>query len=269
MKKYIVLSLMLIMTCVLLGQEKPVASYVPETSPASKKEFEMAARSNYVETFAEAFNDPNVLIGVFEMPKPLTTSVSTTTLSSGEILEELPGYWEAMTQFGLIKLRCVKSIKGEFTEPMVFLISPPLMLTLYDTRIPAFIPFSGTKWVLALQKTSQEYRITKLGKDIEKYKFFNDQTVFTLFRWGHGALCLKWPEKEKEPPYMVKVSESIVGDLEAIQRVFPYTQKEKKDPNEMAALTNTSKALKTDVAKSIFAKVLSGKSIKAQDPNDK
>jgi hypothetical protein len=269
MKKYIVLSLMLIITCVLFGQEKPVENYVPKPPPAWLKEELEWAESNYVETFADAFKDPNVFIGVFERPEPSTKSVTVTTLSSGEILEELPEYWQAMARCGPM-LRCVKSIKGKFAEPVVFVICPPLMRRLAGPLPLPFIPFFGSRWVLALKKTSKEYRIERFGKDIEEYKFFNDRTVFSLFRGGHGALCLKWPDEDKrwtKPEYLVKVPDSIVDDLEVIQRAMPYVLKEKNDPNEIAALTNTSKALKTDVAKSIFAKVLSGKYSKVQDPN--
>lgn len=260
MKNYIVLSILLVVTCVLFGQEKPGKNYVPKPPPAWIKEARMAAHSTYIEIFADAFKDPNVFIGVFERPEQSIKSIPATTLSSGEILEELPGYWEAMTRFGLIKLRCVKSTKGKFTEPVVFVIRPPLMRRVAGPPVPPFIPPRESKWVLALKKTSKGYRIARLGKDIEEYnKFFNDRTVFSLFGCGHGALCLKWPEKEKEPPYLVQVPESIIDDFEAIQRLIPYTQKEKKAPNEMAAITTTSKDLKSEVAKSIFAKVLSDK----------
>jgi hypothetical protein len=256
MKKYIELSLLFLIAPILLfGQEEPAGRLLKPFPPGS----------GAVETFANAFADPNVFIGVFEYsPKS-----SLTTLSTGDILENIPGYGEACNRFSLSELRCTKPIKGRFVEPVTFIstIIPPI----FEARpmLPGFCPHYGSKWVLALEKTSQEYRIYRFGKDIEKYKFLNDHTMFEVLWYGYGALCLTWPEKKEEPPYLVKVPESIVNDLEAIQRVVPYAQKEKRDPNEMAALTNTSKALKTDVAKSIFAKVLSGKYIKAQDPNDK
>jgi len=270
MKKYIVLSLLLVVTCVLSGQEKPVKDDPPKQPSYWLKEGWKAAESNYVETFADAFKDPNILIGVFEWPKSFPYD---TTLSSGEKLRDIPGFWEALRRFTV--LICVKPIKGKFTEPVIFVYTFPLIYRVpYGRpRIPWFRPPRGSKWVLALEKTSKEYRVARFGDKIEKYKFINDNTLFMPFRYGRGTLCLKWPKKDKkfpfpEPPYLVKVSESIVEDLEAIQRVVPYTQKERMDPNEVAAITNTSKALKTDVAKSIFAKVLSGKSGKVQDPND-
>jgi len=260
MRKYIVLSVLLIMPLVLLGQEKSAKNDSLQPPPSWTKEAREATESNYVETFADAFKDPNIFMGVFELPELSDKFVPTTTLSSGEILEYLPEYGEAMGRFDLIKLRCVKPIKGKFDEPVIFVRRdfPPIVEA--APRIPAFMPPFGSKWVLALQKTSKEYRISQCGgEEIEKYKFINDRTMFRVFRYGHGALCLKWPDKDKKwtkPEHLVKVPESIVEDFEAIQRVMPYTQKEKIDPNEIVAIGNTKKALKTDVAKSIFAKVL-------------
>ncbi|MDH7600303.1 MAG: hypothetical protein QHH07_11825 [Sedimentisphaerales bacterium] len=269
MKKHIVLSLLLVVTCVLFGQDKSAKKDPPEPVPFWLTEARMAVGSNYVETFAEAFKDPNILIGVFERPLELG-QVTPTILSSGEILENFPGYLAATRRYSLNKLRCVKALKGEPPEPVVLV---PTFLyifrSLYDRPpVPPFIPVHGSKWVLALKKTSKEYRIARFGDDVEEYKFLNDRTVFSLFRCGHGALCLKWPEEIEQFEDMVKVPEGIVDDFEAIQRVVTYTQKEKIEPNELDAINKTSKMLKTDVAKSIFAKVLSGKFGKVQDPND-
>jgi len=266
MRKYTALSLLLVVTCVLLGQEESTRDDPPKLIPLRVKEARIAAESNYVETFTDAFKDPNVLIGVFERPKRFPYD---TTLSSGENLRDIGS--EILYKF--TALYCVKPIKGEFTEPIIFVYTFPYIYSSLSARppIPEFYPAPGSKWVLALKKTSREYRIARFSeeiKEIEKYKFLNDNTLFMPFRYGHGALCLKWPEKKKEPRYLVKVSESIVEDFNDIQQVIPIMQKEKIDPNELAAITNTSKALKTDVAKSIFAKVLSGKSGKVQDPND-
>jgi hypothetical protein len=275
MKRYIVLSILLVATCVLFGQEKPGKNSVSKPPPIWVREGEMAAGSNYVDTFAEAFKDPNMLIGVFEYP----SEPSRNTLSSGEILEYIPGYHQASIRFNLNMLKCIKPIKGQSPEPVVLV--PTLFPPMVEERpsIPAFTPLMGSKWILALKKTSKEYRISRFGDQIEKYEFLNDRTMFTVSRYGHGALCLKWvgdykkifpkfTPKAKKPSDLVEFTESLVDDFKAIQLVIPYTQKEEKDPNEMAAITNTSKALKTAAAKTIFAKVLSDTSVKVQDPND-
>jgi hypothetical protein len=255
MTKSIMLSLVLLIAPILLfGQEKPVKRLLKPFPPGS----------GAVETFAKAFRDPNVLIGVFEYsPKS-----SLTTLSSGEILENLPGYDEAMIWFSLRELRCIKPIKGEFIEPVIFVSALPPPWFEGRPALPGFYPLYGSKWVLALRKTSQEYRIERFGKGIEKYKFFNDRTVFNLFRGGHGALCLKWPEKKEAPSYLVKVSQSIVEDFNDIQQVIPIMLKEKTDPNDEAVLNETRNGLRTDPAKSIFEKLSADKAGKVQDPND-
>jgi hypothetical protein len=265
MKKYIVLSVLLAVTCVLFGQDIPADS-VSEPMPDWIREAKKAAGSNYIETFAHAFKDPNILIGVFE----LQTGVSRTTLSTGKVLEDLPGYHEAMIRFSLSKLKCIQPIKGTPHEPVVLVtaLMPPVIEA--RPRIPAFVPLMGSKWILALKKTSKEFRISRFGgQDVEKYTFINDRTMFRVLRYGHGTLCLKFSDfkkifpnrpEPKKPAHVVQVTEDLVGDFKAIQIVVPYTQKEKKDPNEITAIENTSKALKTDAAKSIFAKVLSGKS---------
>ncbi len=279
MKRCIALSILLVPTCILFEQEKSGKKGESKSPPLCAREAKMASGSNYVETFAQAFKDPNILIGVFEYP----SKYSPTTLSTGEILERIPGYHKATNRFNLNKLKCIKPIKGQFSEPVVLVpgLFPPMDPPTGESRvrIPGFIPLPGSKWILALKKTSKGYRISRFGDEIEEYKFINDRTLFMVSRYGHGALCLKWAgdlkkrfpklaPKIKKPSYLIEVTESLVDDFKAIQLVMPHTRKEKKDPNEMAAINATSKALKTPAAKSIFAKVLSETSGKVQDPND-
>jgi len=201
MKKIIILSLLSVINSVLFGQGRSTKNSVPEHLPVWVKEAMLAQKSDYVETFAEAFKDPNVLIGVFERPF-LTPIDSHTILSSGEILENFPEYHEAIEQYNLNKLRCVKALKGEFPESVVLV--PTFIYIFRSPRerpvVPIFLPPFGSKWVLALKKTSKEYRIARFGRDIEKYKFLNDRTVFSLFGCGHGALCQEWPDYKKTHP---------------------------------------------------------------------
>ena len=258
MKEYIILFLILTLACIVFGQENPAKNEVPKSySKEWLAESRKAAKSNLVETFADAFKDPNIIIGIFEH-FPL---VSRTTLSSGEILEDFPEYKEAMNRFDLVQLRCVKPIKGNTPEPVILItiLGPPMIEA--APRIPPFLPYTGGKWILALKKTSQEYRIYRFNnKEIENYKFINDNTMFRVFRYGYGALYLRWadyknfPKLQKlpEPPFIIKVPENIIDDFEAIKRVMPLAQKEKKDPNEIDTITKTSKALKNDIAKSIM-----------------
>ena len=86
MKRYIALSILLVPTCILFAQKKSGKKGESKSPPSWAREAGMAAGSNYVETFAQAFKDPNILIGVFEYP----LGFSPHTLSSGEILEYIP-----------------------------------------------------------------------------------------------------------------------------------------------------------------------------------
>jgi len=266
MKNYVSLCLLLTVTSALFGQERHVKNSEPNSPPVWLKEARMAAESNYIESFADAFRDPNILIGVFERPLEVG-ELTHSTLSSGEVLEDFPGYREATRRYKLNKLRCIKALKGSPPEPVVFVPTfVYIFRSLYERPpVPPFVPLHGSRWVLALRKTSQEYRIERFGKGIEKYKFFNDRTVFNLFRGGHGAL---WPEKKEEPSYLVKVSESVVEDFNDIQQVIPIMLKEKTDPNDEAVLNETRNGLKTDPAKSIFEKLSADKPGKIQDAND-
>jgi hypothetical protein len=257
------LALILATSFLAFGQEDVDVDTEPsQTLPVLRKELKAAIKSDYVNTFAEAFTDPNVLMGVFENPKYIPNSVSNfSVLSSDDILELKPGYFEALNQFdALRKLKCIKSIKGQFVESFVILICPPFMQVSYETHIPIFTPLTESKWVLALKKTTHEYRVTRLGEEVKKYTFLNDDTVFSLFHWGHGTLCLQWPEKEMKPENMVQVSQDIIPDLQAIGQALPHMQKKTLEAEDLTALNNTKNALKTPQAKAIFEKMLQKRS---------
>jgi hypothetical protein len=254
-KRLTTIIMLLVMPAILLGQRiEPPKWELEELS---------TPYSNHNETFVDAFKDPNIFIGVFEWAS------SGIKLFSGETIGDLPGYTAAKIRFNLSALRCVTSIKGKFDESVIFIstFGPPIFEG--RPRIPSFIPLSGSKWVLALKKTSSASRLERFGKDIEKYPFLNDRTMFVFFRYGYGALCLKWPEGTPEREGLKKVPDSMVEDLEAIVKVMPYIKKEKKDANDTASINKASAALKNDLAKSIFERVSGQKVPKAQDPNYK
>ena len=234
--------------------------------------------TNHTDTFVEAFSDPNIVIGVFDIN---ASPDFFGKLSDKELENAIHALIESIIRFDLFPLHLVKPIKGEFKESIIFI--RPIRAPQFERRpkIPNFVPVGGSKWVLALRKTSQSYREEIYGKEIEKYEYLNESTLFRPFRYGYGALCLKWPEQSelpissrtlmplKEPEGLLKVPESIVEDLEAIQKAMPLIQKENKDPNDTAALAKTSQTLKNDIATAIFNKVFVDQDKKEETPTDR
>ena len=65
-KTYFKLLLLLVLSFLAFGQEK-TNFFDPRDNnvPIGVREHKAASKSDYIDTFAVAFNDPNVLIGVF------------------------------------------------------------------------------------------------------------------------------------------------------------------------------------------------------------
>ena len=224
----------------------------------------MMAQTAPTKTFAEAFRDPNILIGVFTWP----LSPDPTELSSGEILERLPGYYEADSRFSLNVLRLEKAVKGKFVEPFILVSTIPAPIIEGRPVAPYFGPAPGSRWVLALEKTTREIRTARFGKDIEQYGFLNDNTMFKVLWHGYGALCLQWPDEDKGfhgPSYLAKAPANIVADFEAIQRVMPLMQKEKMTSKEAATVKSVQTNMETDLGRSIIQTVLANTTRAARD----
>jgi hypothetical protein len=211
------------------------------------------------ETFAEAFKDPNVIIGVFQRGSAMDTLVT------GGMVARLPGYAEATTKFTLETLRCTRTIKGNFTEAVVFAAGTAVPKEEGKPEVPGFtVPFSS-QWVLALEKTTAGSRAARFGPEVGRYTWLNDRTMYRLFWSGYGALCLKWPKEdpkkpEPKPAYLVEVPDTIAVDFEAIAKVMPSLTK--ADPNGTAAIDKVNVSLKTDLAKSVFQKIVADRGAK-------
>jgi hypothetical protein len=251
-KQSIIILLVLIMAQIVLSNQASERRIPPPIPPVG---------ATHEDAFARALNEPNVFIGVFERVD------AKSTLTSGEYVFGLPGIGEATNRFS--PLKCIKTIKGKFIEPIIWYTT--LSAGIVEGRRGQvgtfFIALEKSKWILALEKTTNAYRVGRFGKDIEQYKYINDDTFFNVLWYEYGALCLKWPEGNAESKFLKKVPETMVGDLEAIVKVMPSIQKEKKDPNDTASINKTEAALKNDLAKSIYNKVLTQKTRKIQDAN--
>jgi hypothetical protein len=260
MRTRTVLSLLWIASLTTLGQKSVAATpgtdaNTPET-PAPTKELMQVARSNPVKTFADAFLDPNVVIGVYEYPKDITTR----GLPTDEVLGFLEKYWAAQEKFGVRMMRCVRMIKGNAPIPAVFIcdrLAPDLPEGL---QIPSFIPVAGSTWILALEKTTRQSRSAQFGQEVGSYGFLEDRTLFRMFRYGHGALCLQWPQEERSTfhrsRHVPTVPETTVEDFAGILRLLPVLRKEQLSATDAAAIGTAWRDMKSPTGKSILGELI-------------
>ncbi len=262
MKLYSVLSLLLIASLTSLGQDPPVATTAPKSpeeppeAPAPTKELLLIARSNPIAAFAEAFLDPNIVVGVFEYPRDITTR----GLPTNQVLAFLDKYWSAQEKFGVRMMRCVEMIKGEAPIPAVFIcdrLAPDLP---EGFTIPSFIPVAGSTWILALEKTTPQSRVARFGREIETYGFLEDRTLFRMYRYGHGALCLEWPQDERSNHHAFRhvrtISQTTVDDFTSIRRVLPAVSKGELSVDDAAAIGSTWRGMKTQIGKAVFDEII-------------
>ena len=223
--------------------------------------------SSYAETFAEAFLDPNIVIGVFER---VDLSWAAMEKSLGEDWAQHVDEFLAITDvYTVIMLRPEKAIAGLSGQPVVFCC--PVRASFFMEgfgfrRAPLFLPSRGRKWILALERTTHQQRLVQYGEMIADCSFFNDQTFFNVHNFGYGALCLE-PVGEPNPRNTNVVPEEAILDLENIQKVVSFMNKETRDPNETAAVEAAQAGLQTDIAKSIFEAMLSQRRDAHEDPN--
>jgi hypothetical protein len=59
----------------------------------------------------------------------------------------------------------------------------------------------------------------------------------------------------REPDSLLKVPESMVDDLEAIQKAMTLIRKATRYPNDTVAIAKTSQTLNNELAKTIFSKI--------------
>lgn len=204
--------------------------------------------------FADAFADPNIVIGVFDRPSYFLIQLEEIdpSLPSEQIIEIIRHYSSAGSNFNLIRLRCLELIQGDMTGPYAF-ISTLFTMTESEPHLLTFSPPLESKWIVALRKTTPEYRAARFLQDMGQYKFLNDDTFFTVWGFQYGALCLKWPEKIEQRFGVVNVSEDIVDDFKIMYELSTDLRKSRLDLSRAAEM---AEMLETEQAKSIFAEIL-------------
>lgn len=200
------------------------------------------------ENFAHALQRVDVVLGVYEVPDGHVPTI----LPSGEILENVPGYSETMIRLGLCKLQSVQTMDGD-SNSLVFVSQFPVRVE-RQLNVP-FLPLPGSKWILALQKCTNDVSQMKKDKPVSASVAVIDQNMVRPFNDGLGAVCLNWPKDKgvDQPNHVMNVSESAVEDLRQLRK-FYNAQKSKNAWSE-TDMNLVRKSLKSDFGKSVLHKL--------------
>jgi hypothetical protein len=171
--------------------------------------------TNIVKAFAFAIRNPNVMIGVFEIPK---LGAPLSKLKSGIIPETQAGYFDLITKYDFIKLNLITSIRGNF-DSIVFLKRSDINLSPDQNDPPQQIfTYSGTKWLIIVKSIyhSKDESNVKLISEIMRLRthtVFNEATLFQFSESSYGALCLEWPNDFEKSLDVKMTSDKLINDL--------------------------------------------------------
>jgi hypothetical protein len=198
--------------------------------------------------FADAIQDKDVVLGVFEVPD----DASPTVLPSGDYLENIPGYSEALLQNGLCLLKSVESLHGE-APAFVFVSQLPVRVE-REPYAP-FIALPGSRWILALQKHTNDIAVAGgVDKRHESIDIVR-QNMAKLFNGNRGAACLEWPKEKgvEQPRHVVNVNSTVLNDIRRI-RNHQAVQKGTRDrPTEDS--DNVQDLLESEFGKSMYQRI--------------
>jgi hypothetical protein len=182
---------------------------------------------NIARKFAAAVSNGDVMIGVFKLPEMGEPLVA---LKSGVIPEAQPGFAEAITQHGLIKLNLVRAIKGNFDNAIFIKRINPTISRFSEYVPPQIVPFSGTTWIVIVRKAAapgkgpaREWAANAMTKG---KGFLNENTLFEFAEEAYGALCLEWTDKFDKPADLKMATKEVVTDLETIVQAVNPSRKE-------------------------------------------
>lgn len=203
------------------------------------------------ENFADAIRVKDVVIGVFEVPDDATP----TLLSSGDYLENIPGYSEALLQNSLCLLKSTESLHGE-APAFIFLSQLPVRVE-RDSYAP-FIALPGSRWILALQKHTND--ISMIGGIDKRHESVDvvRQNTAKLFNGYRGAACLEWPKEKgvEQPRHVVNVNSTVLNDIRLIRNHQSVQKGTRDKPTE--GPDNLQCLLESEFGKSMYQRIANG-----------
>lgn len=113
-------------------------------------------------------------------------------------------------------MRLVEPIKGE-TDNLVFFKAFPSF-----GRKDVFLPQQGSHWILILRPVLDDNRrlltSTTLysADDLDKYPVLRPNTLFELYNYAGGALCVGWPKGKDVPSAVTVYPVALAADIKDI-----------------------------------------------------
>lgn len=200
------------------------------------------------ENFADAIQDKDVVLGVFEVPD----DASPTVLPSGDYLENIPGYSEVLLQNGLCLLKSIEFLHGE-APAFVFVSQLPVRVE-REPYAP-FIALSGSRWILALQKHTNDIAVAgRVDKGHESIDIVR-QNMAKLFNGNRGAACLEWPREKgvEQPRHVVNVNSTVLNDLRRIRNHQAVQKGTRDKPTEDS--DNVQELLESEFGRYMYQRI--------------
>ncbi len=210
------------------------------------------------DNFADAFQQADIVLGVYEMPIDLRPVV----LPSGEYLENSSEYSETTIRYSLSKLWLVSSIT---TNAPTFIFTSSLHARREGHTISPFHPLPGSKWILALRHFTNEFTWIDAGSANILQSSIIGKNWFQPFNGRLGYICQYWPTNSpgrgldylKRAEVYVNSDETIVADLHRIYNFMDVRKSEKVWTKEDAA--SAREMIKTDFGKAVLERIIRNK----------
>jgi hypothetical protein len=210
------------------------------------------------DNFADAFQQADIVVGVYEMPIDLRPVV----LPSGEYLENSSEYSETTIRYNLSKLCLVSSIT---TNAPPYIFTSSLHVRREGHTISPFQPLPGSKWILALRHFTNEF----IWIDAESANKLKPSIIaknwFQPFNGRLGYICQYWPTNLtggdiaylKSAEVYVNPDEAIVEDLHRIYNFMDVRKNEKVWTIEDAL--SAWEIIKTNFGKTVLERIIRSK----------
>ncbi|MCX6351461.1 MAG: hypothetical protein NTX03_06340 [Bacteroidetes bacterium] len=196
-----------------------------------------------IKYIAKQLKNPNVYVGVFDMP---AIGAPRHKMKSGQYPERMDGY-DKLRQAGILKLY-TQNPDANFDS--VIFIDNPTSISVTDESA-TFYSFPGTTWLLFLKKTYNEKDGVKKAsgwmKGLENYDnigCLTPNSSYTFANPHQGSYYLGWNKQYQIPENTRKINKDVADEVIMISRYvksLPANLSQKDFNEKIKALTDKVK----------------------------